>query len=164
MNFMKNRKEDVIFVSVLIALVLIFVIFKVVKGDKVEAPVVETAPTTLSADQVEAPKIVAVKKKKVVSIIPELSYANEFVKYKDGRLVQFTSECQVSRPSMVIVSGSSIMLDNRSNAEQVITLGDKKYTLPAYDFEILTLTAPVVPTTYFVSCNDRKNVATLIVE
>jgi hypothetical protein len=167
MNIMKNRKEDVIFVAVLLVLILVFVVFKIVKGKKVEAPAVDTVATVQTVDQKPQPKkAVIIKQAKPENIVwPELSYSEEFAKYQNsGRLIQFNASCQVFPATMVMVNGSSVMLDNRSKNEQIITLGDNKYTIAPYDFEIMTISAVAIPTTFLIDCNDRQNVATLIVE
>lgn len=166
MNFIKNRKEDVIFIAVLLVLIVIFVGFKIVKGKKVEAPVVEdTVVISTPVEKTQPKKIKVIKEEKPVATVwPELSYSDEFNKYRNGRLVQFNPDCQVFPTSLAIANGSSIMLDNRSNVQQVITLGDNKYTLAPFDFEIMTLTAPQIPTTYLLDCNERQNVTTLILE
>lgn len=160
-----KKKEDFIFLAVLLGLILIFIVFKVVKGRKAEAPELDTTSlTSLSTDQTAPPKLVVIKKKKIPSILPELSYTDEFMRYRDGHLIQFNNECAAFPFSTALANGSGIMLDNRSNKEQLITFGDSKYTLKPYDFETLIIKAPAIPTTYQVDCNERQNVATLIVE
>jgi hypothetical protein len=165
MNIMKNRKEDVIFVAVLLALVLVFILFKVTKGEKAEAPLVDDVPVDqIVPDLKPIKKPIIVKKEKPATIWPELSYSEEFARYRDGRLVQFDMNCGVLRSRMAIANGSSMMLDNRSNKEQLITIGDQKFTLTPFDFEIFTIKASEIPTTYLIDCNERQNVATLLVE
>ncbi|MEI6580870.1 MAG: hypothetical protein WCO07_01715 [bacterium] len=162
---MKNRKEDIIFIAVLLVLILIFVVFKVVKGNKAEAPAPEIVPTTTTLSNGEmTPKIVVLKKKKTDTVWPELSYSEELNKYRDGRLVQFNANCAVFPATMAIANGSDIMLDNRSKVTQTITIGNNKHVLDPYDFEILKISVPQIPVTYLFDCNDRENVATLIVE
>ena len=163
---MKNRKEDVIFISVLLVLVLIFVIFKMAKGKKVEAPAADAVSSVLTPTEPQkALKPLVIRKKKNVTLWPELSYSEEFAKYqKVGHVIQFDSNCQSFRSNLAIANGSSIMFDNRSNIKQTITLGDSKYILDPYDFEIFTLKAPTIPTTYLVDCNNSQNVAVLIAE
>lgn len=166
MNIMKNRKEDVIFVAVLLVLVLVFIVFKVINNKKAKEAAEVIAPEVIApAVEGQPAKVVIIKKKKPAATIwPELSYSEEFAKYRDGRLVQFNNDCQVFPSSMVIKNGASVMLDNRSKVQQVITLGENKYTLAPYDFEIMTIKAPAIPTTYFVDCNEKQNVTTIIVE
>ena len=163
---MKKRKEDVIFISVLLVLIAIFIVFKIINGRKAEAPVVmdDVPIDQVIPDLKPIKKPVIVKKEKPATIWPELSYSEEFAKYRDGRLVQFDMNCGVLRSRMVIANGSSMMLDNRSNKEQLITIGEQKFTLTPYDFEIFTIKTPEIPTTYLIDCNERQNVATIIVE
>jgi|GEM_PF-2690684 len=164
MNIMKNRKEDVIFVAVLLVLVLIFIVFRVVKGKKVEAPAVaDVMPiTTISGDQT-APRVI-VKKKKTDTIWPELSYTETFTKYQNGNLLQFSQNCQARPVSMALKNGSDLMLDNRENKEEVITFGNTKYTLPAYGYEVINLSVKNVPVTFQVDCSTAQNVATIVME
>jgi len=162
---MKNRKEDVIFISVLLALVLIFVIFKIIKGRKVEAPTVETTPILTPASPEQAVKPLIIRKKKKAVIWPELSYSEEFAKYqKLGHVIQFNADCQSFHSNLAIANGSSVMFDNRANMKQTVTFGNSKFILDPYDFEIMTLEAPKIPTTYEVDCNGSQNVAILTIE
>ena len=144
--------------------VLIFIVFKVVKGKKVEAPALAdmTPITTISGDQT-APKVI-IKKKKADTIWPELSYTETFTKYQNGNLLQFGQGCQARPISMVLKNGSDLMLDNRENKEEVITFGNIKYTLPAYGYEVVNLTVKNVPVTYQVDCSTAQNVATIVME
>jgi hypothetical protein len=161
---MKNKKEDVIFVSVLLALLIVFVLFKVLKSKDVEELVVDAPAVESSTTEDQAQKPAVVKKAKKTTIWPERSYSEEFNKYRDGRLVQFGTNCEASPATMAIPNGSSVMLDNRSSVKQVISIRNDKYTLAPYDFEIFTIKEAQTPNTYLLSCNDRPNVATLLVE
>lgn len=165
---MKNRKEDIIFVAVLVILVLIFVIFKVVKGRKVEAPSLEentqVTDTLNPTNSQPTQKVTVIRKKKSDSLWPELSYTETFVKYQNGRLLQFDPTCQARPINMVLKSGSELMLDNRGNQKVSIVIGDTVHKLDAYGYEVVKLSSETIPATYQVDCGARQNVSTIVLE
>ena len=94
---------------------------------------------------------------------PALPY-EEAIKKSAGWRIQFDAACQPSITSMTLKTGSAIMLDNRSSAKQIITIGDKKYTVNSFNFLIVSVTASPLPQTLNIACNARYNVARINVQ
>jgi hypothetical protein len=86
------------------------------------------------------------------------------MKYYDGNILQFDSNCQSHPASLAIANGSQLLLDNRSNNSEVITIGENKYTLDPYGYKVITLNIPKVPEAFTIDCKVAQNVSTLIVE
>jgi len=69
--------------------------------------------------------------------------------------------CVASPTSLTFASGVKFMLDNRMNIPATIHLTNSSYTLPAYTYEIISLSSPA---TYKIDCNASQNVVTLQIQ
>lgn len=91
-----------------------------------------------------------------------LSYGDAVAKYTDHR-IQFNSICQAIPGQVVFANFTTIMLDNRSDGVQKITIAGKTYTVPAYDYVLVTLKQKVLPITLHVNCNNQMNAVEITV-
>ena len=160
---MKQKTGIIIASCALLAIALIMVLVLVFRHKKVEAPTQEVQVPVQEAITAPLKKINHNIKKQQV-IVNGLTYTEAVAKYGNGYRIQFGSNCQSHPESFVISSGSTVMLDNRSNNSEVITIGDNKYNLDPYGFSIINISAPKIPTTYTMSCKAQPNVNTVIVE
>jgi len=119
-------------------------------------PDASTSPTA------EATKTPAVAKKgtPVPVATSNLSYSQLVAQYGANR-IQFNQDCQASPSSMVLKTGTSILLDNRSNKTQVVSLNGSSYTLVAYGYRVVTLSSSSLPKTIGVTCNGQVNTGTI---
>ena len=172
-QYKKYKKEILLVAAILVTIIFIISLIFLFKKDKTEEPkpinqndstLLETETETESEQE---EKVVYKKKGAVASEVDNLnnlSYTEAFMKYNDGRLIQFAENCQSHPNRMVIANGSEIMLDNRSLNKEIISIGDEKYTLAPYGFKIIKLNLNQIPTTYLIDCTISQNVNTLIVE
>lgn len=152
--------------AIIVTILFIISLISVFKKDKVEIVDNGDRSDSLITETEETEKVVY-KKKEVAPVVDNLnniSYTEAFMKYNNGRLIQFAENCQSHPNRMVIATGSELMLDNRSENKEVISLGDAKYTLDPYGFKIIKLNPDQIPTTYLIDCAISQNVNTLIVE
>ncbi|MFA7285761.1 MAG: hypothetical protein WC011_02860 [Candidatus Paceibacterota bacterium] len=91
-----------------------------------------------------------------------LSYEQALIKYKDARL-QLDKTCQASPDKMTFKNGTSIMLDNRAPVSRTVKVGST-YTIKAYGFKIIKLSASKLPVTYLVDCDKSQNVSTILLQ
>ncbi len=123
---------------------------------------------SLSPDATATPKVSATKTPAVSGskptatpvATPVLSYSQLVAKYGSDR-IQFDSDCKATPNSMVFKNGGSILLDNRSSKTAVVSVGDNKYTLGAYGYQVVTLNSSTVPKMLSVTCNGRVNTSTI---
>lgn len=85
-----------------------------------------------------------------------LSYNDAMAQYRNVRL-QF-SNCSGSPSSIVIKSGTPLMLDNRSENEVSITLDNNVYKIGGFGFRIVTVSNPSLPHTIDVACQMGENI------
>ncbi len=159
------KKEIIISGSVLIAVIIVIGLISLFKKTKVEAPV-EGSVSILTRVE-DKPAEVAPRKRKAAPVVDELnniSYTEAIMKYREGRLIQFSENCQSSPYRMVIANGSELMLDNRSENKEIISIGNTKHTLAPYGFKVIKVSEPTVPATHLIDCALSQNVNTLIVE
>jgi len=90
------------------------------------------------------------------TVTSNLSYSQLVAQYGSNR-IQFNSSCQASPNSMVLKNGTGILLDNRSNTTQVISLNGATYTLIPYGYRVVTLTSSSLPRDIGISCNNTAN-------
>lgn len=91
-----------------------------------------------------------------------LSYEQALIKYKDARL-QLDKTCQASPDKMTFKNGTSIMIDNRAPVSRTVKVGST-YTIKAYGFKIIKLSASKLPVTYLVDCDKSQNVSTILLQ
>ncbi len=155
---MKNKKELIVGGSIVAVLLIIGFVFTI-KHKKAEAPLANIPTVT-------APAAVIPKKHLKVTKIdaPELTYTEAYTKYNNGHLIQFGPNCQSIPVATVLSNGSALMLDNRSNTAEVITIGDNNYALAPYNFSIINLNVAQTPATFSIDCKAGENVHTLVIE
>lgn len=81
-----------------------------------------------------------------------LTYEQTLATYADKR-IQFNEKCQSVPSQMVLKKGTKIMLDNRSKYTQTINLDGTKVVLPAYGWQIVTITTKnQLPYNFGIDC------------
>lgn len=73
-----------------------------------------------------------------------------------GATFQFDQNCRARPTTMSVERRDQILLDNQSPEERTITVGNRIYVIPGYDFAIVSM--PKVGT-FPLSCDDFENVA-----
>lgn len=102
--------------------------------------------------------------KKIVSNTPApLSYGEAVAMYSNHR-IQFNSLCQGIPGQTVLANHVTIMLDNRSDSPQKITLAGQTYTVAAYNYVLAVLNQKTLPATLHVGCNSQMNAVEIVVE
>lgn len=91
-----------------------------------------------------------------------LSYQQALVKYKDAR-IQLDKTCQAIPNNVTYKNGASIMLDNRSGVARTVKLGST-FSIKAWGFKIVKLSAATVPATWLMDCDKSQNVATVLIQ
>ncbi len=95
---------------------------------------------------------------------PRLSYGDAVVKYENFR-IQFAPGCLWAVPSQMVAKNPvTLMLDNRSDSGQKITLVKTTYTIKPYDYAIVTLNEKTLPQTVGIACNGQYNVAQILLQ
>ncbi len=146
--------------AAILALVLVVAFIFALKHKKVEQPLDIGQSSTSNMEQ---PKTAFHHLGIPVSSNP--SYTEAVYKYiNSGNLLQFDNNCQSHPRSLSIANGSTVMLDNRSPDSEVIAIGGNKYPIAPYDFKIVTVSVPKIPTTFTIDCTFAQNVNTLTVE
>lgn len=159
---MKENKKNLIIGGVIVLglVAAIVVLFSILKDKAVV--VTEVAPEKSGeVSEVFPPKAVVSVKKPVVKDL----YAKALAEYsQNGRRIQFNELCQATPFLSTFANGTTIMLDNRSNQDRTIRIGEKIYTVSAYSYELANLLVSTSPTTYYVDCDSQQNPATIIVQ
>lgn len=91
-----------------------------------------------------------------------MSYAKALQVYKDRR-IQLNTLCQAFPNNVTYKNGTDIMIDNRANVARTVKLGSV-YTIKAYGFKIVHLSATKLPTTFLLDCDKQQNVATILLQ
>ncbi len=110
--------------------------------------------STLDATVTESEKPVAVT----------IAYTDALVQYKDRR-IQFDKGCQAFPNTITYNDNFGIMLDNRSPNTRKIKVGTV-YSIKPYGFKIVKLPDVYLTSkaTLLVDCDERQNVATILVQ
>src|SRR3989344_1502768 len=123
-------------------------------------PDASTSPTALGATRTP----IGYKASPSISPTPvatsALSYSQLVAQYGSNR-IQFNQDCQAVPSSMVLKTGTSILLDNRSNKAQTIGIDGKNYALVPYGYRVVTLSSTSLPKALGVSCNNAVNTGTI---
>ncbi len=120
------------------------------------SPGVSSSPTPVGATKTPAVSNSKVTPKSSPTVTSNLSYTQLVALYGSNR-IQFNQDCKGQPGSMVLKNGTSILLDNRSNKTQVITLNGASYTLVPYGYRVVTVSSSSLPKDIGVSCNDSIN-------
>lgn len=100
--------------------------------------------------------------KKPIPPAPTMSYLEALETYKDRR-IQIDSMCEAIPNQVTYKNGISIMLDNRSDTTKNINLGGAM-TIKPYDYKIVKLSTQTLPATWYLDCDNRENVATILIQ
>ncbi|MDE2030812.1 MAG: hypothetical protein KGI58_00930 [Patescibacteria group bacterium] len=173
---MKYNRNAVIGAIILAVAIIIAFIFAV-KNKKVEAPVdqssglskLDISKDLLNNHSIYTSSNLGKATDTTVSTNPDLStatltYTNAFMKFRGSNIIQLGDGCQAHPTSIVVPNNSQMLLDNRADNSEVITIGNTKYDLAPYGYKVITLDIPKVPATYTVDCKVAQNVTTLTVE
>ena len=175
---MKYNRKAVIS-AIILALALIIAFIFAVKKQKVEAPMNQSSSLSkldISKDLTQSPStyrgsnlnnnLNQEDKATGISLtgVPVLSYTDTFMKFRNNNIIQLSNGCQSRPTSIVVANGSQILLDNRADNSEVITIGDNKYDIDAYGFKVITLDVSKIPSVYTIDCKVAQNVTTLTVE
>lgn len=83
------------------------------------------------------------------------TYDQVLAAYADKR-IQFNEKCQGIPGQMVLKKGTKIMLDNRSKYTQTINLDGTKIVLPAYSWQLVTITTEnQLPYNFGIDCKSE---------
>ncbi|OGM97964.1 MAG: hypothetical protein A2735_00815 [Candidatus Yanofskybacteria bacterium RIFCSPHIGHO2_01_FULL_41_21] len=118
------------------------------------SPDTSTSPTPVGATK--TPAVSKATPKASPTVTSSLSYTQLVAQYGSNR-IQFDQDCHGTPGSMVLKSGTSILLDNRSNKTQVISLNGASYTLVPYGYRVVTVSSSPLPKDVGVSCNGVVN-------
>ena len=92
-----------------------------------------------------------------------IAYADALIKYADRR-IQLDSSCQAHPTNVTYKDNTGIMIDNRSPQTQTVKVGTT-FTIKPYGFKIVVLPDIYLTSkTLLVDCNQRQNVATILVQ
>ncbi len=84
-----------------------------------------------------------------------LTYDQTLAAYADRR-IQFNEKCQGIPGQIVLKKGTKIMLDNRSKYTQTINLDGTKVVLPAFSWQIVTITTKnQLPYNFGIDCKSE---------
>ena len=73
-----------------------------------------------------------------------------------GTTFQFDANCRARPATMAVEIRDQILLDNQSSKQRTVSVGNRIYVIPAYNFAIVSM--PRVGT-FPLSCDDTENVA-----
>jgi len=93
----------------------------------------------------------------------KLSYTDAVKKYGSNR-IQFDATCQAHPNNVTFKAGTQVMFDNRAAVARVINFNGAKYTLAAYGYLIVSMTAAKYPASILVDCGSSQNVATVLIQ
>ena len=92
-----------------------------------------------------------------------ISYADALIKYADRR-IQLDTTCQAHPTNVTYKDNTGIMIDNRSPQTMTVKVGTT-FTIKPWGFKIVVLPdVYLVSKTLLVDCNQRQNVATILVQ
>lgn len=83
--------------------------------------------------------------------------------YQNSR-VQLNQNCRAIPGNVTFKNNTDIMIDNRASYPRIIRLGPSVFTLKAYDFTVVKITSATLPVTWFLSCDQSINVATILIQ
>ncbi|TSC76014.1 MAG: hypothetical protein G01um101431_1032 [Parcubacteria group bacterium Gr01-1014_31] len=86
------------------------------------------------------------------------TYDEALEQYGDWR-IQLNDDCQARPPRMTVKSGTSVMLDNRSDDPQTVIANGTSYQIAPYYYRIITVRSGASPHTVYLDCGQGKNVA-----
>lgn len=137
---------------------------------KTAAQPAEQSPTTTPIETATSSPIVVATSTPITKIISRkpksatISYGDAVVKYGFNR-IQFAPGCLQAVPNQIATANPvTLMLDNRSDAWQAITIGSHLYNIAPYNYVIATINETALPINLYISCNQQKNVGQIILQ
>jgi hypothetical protein len=123
-----------------------------------------STPITVATSTPASKPILIRKPKPKPTTITTISYGDAVVKYGFNH-IQFAPGCLQASPNQIATANPvTLMLDNRSDQAQTITIGSHSYMVAPYNYVIATINETTLPVTLFISCNQQKNVAEIILQ
>jgi len=141
-----------------IAVIVVVIIVAMVAGNGEGNPLASVSPSVSGSESVSpsaSPVASATAK--------PLTYGEALKKYASTR-IQLDTICQATPNYMVVKTGTTIMLDNRSAEARVVALDTAKYNLLKYGFRLVTLRPTKLPYTFTIDCGASQNVGRILVE
>lgn len=87
-----------------------------------------------------------------------LTYDQALEQYGDWR-IQLNENCQARPARLTVKTGTTVMLDNRSGASQMVSADGRTYVIAPYSFRLLTTGGANLPHTVYLHCGQGRNVA-----
>lgn len=135
-----------------------------VSGEEQRAQTQDSITQTDTAPTAEAtPVATATEQPPATKPTPKLSYEQALKKYGSNR-IQLDANCQAIPSRAVYKNGTAVMLDNRAGVSRKVVFNLKSYTIPAYDYIVVSASASKIPGVTYLDCADRQNVATINIE
>lgn len=152
--------------AVVVIVVVLIVIFSDGKKDMVVVPVNENNPEVV--DEVEGVEdttegSISASGGTSTTLGERLTYQQAIATYEDKR-IQFNADCKATPSNMTYKDGTYLMLDNRSAGSLTIKIGTSSYPIGGYAFKIVKLANVNRSISILVDCNERQNVATILVQ
>ena len=122
-----------------------------------------TQTQTQTQTQVKPVKTTTAPKTNTTLPSVDTTYAETLKKY-EGRRMQVNASCQVTPFYVTYTNGTSIMLDNRSDSVKVVKFDSVAYSVPAFGFKIIKLTAKTVPHEISIDCGSKYNVGRVLIQ
>ena len=123
-----------------------------------------TATTTAKLAATSTPPDAGqVYKHKPVTRTPALNYGEMVAKYSNTR-IQFNELCQGIPGQQNMANSVTIMLDNRTDSVQRITILRKTYFVSAYNYVLVTIRQKTLPMQVSINCNGQMNASIITLE
>ena len=123
-----------------------------------------STPEAIATSTATSTRVTIPIRKRKPPVSTKLSYGDAVNKYGSLR-IQFSPGCLQASPNQIAVANPvTIMLDNRSDSTQIISVAGSTYILNAYDYMIVMVNEKILPVNLFINCNGQKNVAQLILQ
>lgn len=88
----------------------------------------------------------------------------ELVKEYEGKRIQFDERCQMVPKDPTFKNGTYVLLDNRSSSARTIKVGEMKYDLIAYGYQVVALSSSNLPKELLLSCGSSGNVGKILLQ
>lgn len=88
-------------------------------------------------------------------------YSTYLQQYQEGRRIQFDEECKAIPGELTFANQGEMMLDNRSSKDRQIKVNNDSYEIAGYGYKIITLSAPTLPASILVGCDERTDSGTI---
>ncbi len=122
---------------------------------------VSATPTGESAaEPTPTPSQVVVRKP---TPTPKLAYDAALRQFA-GRRIQLDAECTAIPSQVTYKSGTYILLDNRGADAKSVLFNLKRYTIPAYDYIVVSVVADTYPAVTYMDCGQKQNVAQILIQ